>query len=210
VTHTGKGTRWGIKLLGATAVVTAAVLVAPIGAGHTSARVALATASVSASERGPKVDFRLREIDGSWIDLSQFRGHPVIVDFWATWCPPCRRQIPELKDLYSRYHKAVGLEVVGVSVDSVQGDGVQSARDFAAQLAINYPIVMATPSVLDSFAIRALPTTLFVGRDGRVVSRLMGTGQAGELTAHLKQLLAGAKGGAPTRPVPDDDGVINL
>jgi thiol-disulfide isomerase/thioredoxin len=185
-----------------------AILAMPVRTSRCIAR--LETAPASAAEREPAVNFHLREIDGSWIDLSKFRGHPVIVDFWATWCPPCRRQIPELMDLYKRYHKAAGLIVVGVSVDSVQGQGVQAARDFAQELAINYPIVMATPAVLDNFGIFALPTTFFIGRDGRIVSQLQGTGDPGELTSHLKELLGGGKGGARKKSGPADDGVINL
>jgi cytochrome c biogenesis protein CcmG, thiol:disulfide interchange protein DsbE len=190
-------------------MATAVVIVgAPMRAKPTGVRVE--TAAASAAQREPAVNFHLREIDGSWINLSQFRGHPVIVDFWATWCPPCRRQIPELMDLYKRYHKAAGLVVLGVSVDSVQGRGVQAARDFAQELAINYPIVMATPAVLDNFGILALPTTFFIGRDGRIVSQLRGTGDPGELTSHLKGLIAGGKGRTPRKSRPADDGVINL
>jgi peroxiredoxin len=194
--------------------VPAALIAAAVALGATPVRssrsIARIETAVAAADREPAVNFHLREIDGSWIDLSQFRGHPVIVDFWATWCPPCRRQIPELMDLYKRYHKAAGLVVVGVSVDSVQGQGVQAARDFAQELAINYPIVMATPAVLDNFGIFALPTTFFIGRDGRIVSQLRGSGDPRELTAHLKELLAGRKGHAPKKPPPADEGVINL
>jgi hypothetical protein len=69
---------------------------------------------------------------------------------------------------------------------------------------------MATPAVLDNFGIFALPTTFFIGRDGSIVSQLRGTGDPGELTAHLKELLAGKKGHGPRKSKPADDGVINL
>jgi thiol-disulfide isomerase/thioredoxin len=196
------------RMPAAAAMVAAMILAPPIAANRAGVRFGMTAAA--AAQREPAVNFHLRELDGSWMNLSQFRGHPVIVDFWATWCPPCRRQIPELMDLYKRYHKAAGLVIVGVSLDSVQGQGVQAARDFAQDLEINYPIVMATPAVVDSFGIFALPTTFFIGRDGRVVSQLRGTGGPGDLTAHLKDLLAGKKGHRRKHSAPDNDGVINL
>jgi thiol-disulfide isomerase/thioredoxin len=198
----------GARVPAAVLAAAVAIVSAPMRTSRCAARVEIAAAS--AAEREPAVNFHLREIDGSWMNLSQFRGHPVIVDFWATWCPPCRRQIPELMDLYKRYHKAAGLEVVGVSVDSVQGKGVSAARDYAQELAINYPIVMATPAVLDTFGIFALPTTFFIGRDGRIVSQLRGTGDPGDLTAHLKDLLAGGKGRGAKHAQPLPGPVINL
>lgn len=195
------------RVAAAAALAASIILAAPIFTSTGGAR--LATAAALASVRQPPVNFRLRKLDGSWITLSEFRGRPVIVDFWATWCGPCRRQIPELMALYKRYHKATGLMVIGVSVDSVQGAGVQGARDFATELGINYPVVMATQKVMDKFGIYALPTTFFIGRDGRIVSHLTGTGDPGDLKSHLMTLL----GGKPPRhrdSGPESNPVINL
>ena len=75
--------------------------------------------------------------------LSQYRGHPVVIDFWATWCAPCRHQIPELKKLYSKYHQSRGLVVLGIACDTVQGDGVESVRPFVKEFDISYPILLA-------------------------------------------------------------------
>src|SRR5260370_27065956 len=70
------------------------------------------------------LNFSAPSLDGKKIDLSNYRGHPVIIDFWATWCGPCRRQIPELVSLYRKYNKSRGLVIIGVSCDLIQGDGV--------------------------------------------------------------------------------------
>src|SRR5713226_5826418 len=72
------------------------------------------------------LNFSARGLDGKVIDLRNYRGHPVIVDFWATWCGPCRRQIPELVALYEKYNRSRGLVVIGVSCDLIQGDGVKA------------------------------------------------------------------------------------
>jgi thiol-disulfide isomerase/thioredoxin len=162
--------------------------------------------SVIPVRAGSTLDFELQDLDGNPMRLSQFRGHPVIVDFWATWCPPCRKQIPELKDLYSRYHKSKGLEIIGVAVDTIQGDGVRDIGPFVRKFKINYPVLVANAPVVDSLGVEAIPTTLFIGRDGRLVQRVMGAGRPGELSETAKDLMRGA---APkgSRDSQDDNSV---
>ncbi|MGO9453621.1 MAG: TlpA family protein disulfide reductase [Candidatus Binataceae bacterium] len=157
---------------------------------------------------GAPLDFELEDLDGNPMRLSQFRGHPVIVDFWATWCPPCRKQIPELKDLYSRYHKAKGLVIIGVACDTIQGDGVREVAPFVERFKINYPILVASEPVVDSLGVEALPTTLFIGPDGRLVQTVMGAGKPGELSETAQELMKGAKPGG--EPAPDDDNAVSI
>src|SRR5271154_159538 len=83
--------------------------------------------------------FILEDLAGRPVKLSKWQGHPLIVDFWATWCPPCRKEIPELNAVYKKY-RSQGLVVLGLSVDKVQGDGVKSVRPFAREFKITYPI----------------------------------------------------------------------
>lgn len=168
-------------------MLTLALAVAMLIAGQTLASAAEAD--------GAPLDFQLHTLDGTSMKLSQFRGHPVIVDFWATWCGPCRREIPELKSIYSRYHKSRGLEVIGVACDTIQGDGIRAVAPFVEEFKINYPILVADDTVIDALGVEAIPTTLFIGRDGRLVSRVMGAGHAGELTASARALMDGAKHG---------------
>ncbi|MFZ0657926.1 MAG: redoxin domain-containing protein [Candidatus Binataceae bacterium] len=164
------------------------------------------TLASAAEADGAPLDFQLHTLDGASMKLSQFRGHPVIVDFWATWCGPCRREIPELKSIYSRYHKSRGLEVIGIACDTVQGDGIRAVAPFVEEFKINYPILVANDAVIDALGVEAIPTTLFIGPDGRVVSRVMGAGHAGELTESARALMDGAKHGK-SLPKPDSNAV---
>ena len=153
------------------------------------------------------VDFSLRDLNGHVTRLSQYRGHPVVIDFWATWCAPCRHQIPELKKLYAKYHRSRGLVVLGIACDTVQGEGVRSVRPFVKEFEISYPILLAEMPVLDSFGVEAIPTTLFLGADGSIMGRVMGAGAPGELTAGVTELLANPSGKpkAQKKLTPEDE-----
>lgn len=112
----------------------------------------------------------------------------MIVDFWATWCPPCRKEIPELNEIYRRY-QSKGLVILGVSLDSVQGDGLEAVAPFIKEFKILYPIAMADDALVEKLALDAVPTALLVGRDGRLLARIEGAGRQGELTQAAEELL---------------------
>jgi thiol-disulfide isomerase/thioredoxin len=145
--------------------------------------------ALAATEASDALDFTLDDLNGHPIKLSQWRGHPVVIDFWATWCGPCRRQIPELKKLYTRYHKSRGLMVLGVACDTVQGEGLSAIRPFVKEYSINYPVLLAEEGVVDRFGVDAIPTTIFLTADGAVVERLRGSAGPGELTDGVSALL---------------------
>ena len=160
----------------------------------------LDTPTAVASPADVGLNFSAPGLDGRQIDLRHYRGHPVIVDFWATWCGPCRRQIPELVALYRKYNKSRGLVIIGVSCDLIQGDGVKAVAPFVEEFRINYPIALADERLVDSMGVEAIPTTLFIGPDGKLVSRIVGAGHAGEISANAKRLLDNVNGhGAPAR-----------
>jgi len=166
----------------------------------------LDTPQASASPASPEpqgLNFSAPGLDGKNIDLSSYRGHPVIVDFWATWCGPCRKQIPELVSLYRRYNKSRGLVIIGVSCDMIQGDGAKAVAPFVEEFRINYPIALADERLVDMMGVEAIPTTLFIGPDGELVSRIVGAGHAGEISESTRMLLDGVK--APAAPNKPDD-----
>jgi thiol-disulfide isomerase/thioredoxin len=149
------------------------------------------------------LEFSAPGLDGKNIDLSSYRGHPVIVDFWATWCGPCRKQIPELVALYKKYNRSRGLVIIGVSCDLIQGEGAKAVAPFVQEFQINYPIALADERLVDNMGVEAIPTTLFVGPDGKLVSRIVGAGHAGEITSSARRLLDGVK--VPVSPRKPDD-----
>jgi len=153
-------------------------------------------ASASPAQQG--LNFSAPGLDGKNVNLSSYRGHPVIVDFWATWCGPCRKQIPELVSLYRRYNKSRGLVIIGVSCDMIQGDGAKAVAPFVEEFRINYPIALADERLVDTMGVEAIPTTLFISPDGELVSRIVGAGHTGEISESTRMLLDGVK--APARP----------
>lgn len=164
--------------------------------------------SIMPAAAGHALEFELQDLDGNPVRLSQFRGHPVIVDFWATWCPPCRKQIPELRDLYTRYHKSKGLEIIGVACDTIQGDGTQQIEPFVKKFKINYPILVASEPVVDSMGVDAIPTTLFIGPDGKLVQSVRGAGKPGELSETARDLMSGTKPGGGKQM--DEDNAVSI
>ncbi len=116
-------------------------------------------------------NFELEGSDGKTVRLSDFKGKVVILDFWATWCGPCRAEIPSYVDLYEKYNKK-GLEIIGVSLDR---DGWTPVKPFMESYKINYPIVMGNMQVVQAYGgINSIPTTFIINRKGEVVERKIG------------------------------------
>jgi len=111
-----------------------------------------------------------RDISGAVVSKANWNGKVVLVNFWATWCPPCREEIPEMIALQSRYKDQ--LQIVGISEDD---DPAANVKRFAQQRGINYPIVMATQEVVAAYGgVPALPTTFVIDTQGRVVQKHAG------------------------------------
>jgi thiol-disulfide isomerase/thioredoxin len=112
----------------------------------------------------------LTDLDGRSMSSNDWRGKVTIVNFWATWCPPCRAEIPDLVALQKKYGDR--LQIIGVSQDE---GPIEPVKQFAAEHHVNYPIVMMTPELDKVFpGIRALPTTFVLDREVRVVQRHVG------------------------------------
>ena len=135
----------------------------------------------------PAPPFRVTSTSGQQITLANYKGYVLIIDFFATWCPPCREAIQHLNDLYRKYNKQ-GLEVLGLSADE-GGDKV--LKPFAEKR-IRYPAALAGESVLDDFAIRSLPTLFVINKKGLVVERFQGSNDQIDRSMELlvKKLLA--------------------
>src|SRR5262245_2778714 len=134
----------------------------------------------------PMAEFAARTIDGHDLSSSSLRGKVTIVNFWATWCPPCRAEIPDLIRLQDKYRDR--LQIIGISEDE---DGVERVVRFAADHDMNYPIVMTSPELEGKFpGVGALPTSFIIDRDGRIVQKHVGMLRA-ELTELETRHLSG-------------------
>lgn len=141
--------------------------------GEETARAASSTATAKVAEaNGPKAPaWKLKDLQGREISSEQFKGKVVVLDFWATWCGPCRMEIPGYVELQKKYRDK-GLEIVGVSMDA-QGPGV--VKTFVQKNAMNYTVVMGDEATTDAFGgIEAIPTTFLIDRDGRIRDRKVG------------------------------------
>ena len=144
----------------------------------------LAQAGKLAAEGELAPDFTLSRIDGGEVTLSELRGKVVILDFWATWCPPCVKGIPEFVELYNEY-KAQGLDVIGISVDR----GPSPVQKFVAKNNVNYPVVMADRKVADAYQPAYIPTTYILDRDGKIVTKVVGYNPKSFFVSEIKGLL---------------------
>ena len=114
--------------------------------------------------------FLVNDLDGNVVSTAALHGKVVLLNFWATWCPPCREEIPELIDLADRYKDT--LQVVGISMDDADPPQV---KQFATRIGINYPVIMGGREIITPYGgVPALPTTYIVNRDGRIVQKHVG------------------------------------
>ncbi len=132
-------------------------------------------------------DFVLTDLQGKTLKLSDLRGKAVVLNFWATWCPPCKAEIPLFVELQKRYG-AQGLQIVGVSMD----DGDQNdVEKFAAENSINYPILFGKEKVAEQYGgIEYLPTTFYIDRSGVVIARVFGQPERAEIEQNVKRAIA--------------------
>jgi thiol-disulfide isomerase/thioredoxin len=120
-------------------------------------------------------DFRIRTLDGRQIALSDFRGKVLVVDFWATWCPPCREEVPLLVDLKTT-HGDRGLEILGLTIEDPE-DEVEQVRHFVREFGVNYTIGFAPEGMFEAFVgpgEHPIPQTFLFDREGRLREHLIG------------------------------------
>jgi peroxiredoxin len=152
-------------------------------ATYSSSEQASAPPPVAVAQ-APAVDFQLGDLDGRQVRLSDLRGQVVLLNFWATWCPPCKAEMPDLQALYRDQGAAHRFVVVGVDVEEDRA----VTQAFARQFGLSFPLLVDSAGQVsnDHYGIRALPTSLIIDRDGKV--RYRWTGQ--QSRSAMQQMLA--------------------
>ncbi len=134
----------------------------------------------------PAPDFTLESLDGTTMKLSDLRGKAVVLNFWATWCGPCKIETPWLVQFQNQYG-GQGLQIIGVESGD---DGKDDIVKFVKDMGINYPVLLGKESVGDAYGgIPALPETFFIGRDGKIVDKSMGLHGRAEIEDSIKKAL---------------------
>jgi len=132
--------------------------------------------------------FKAFSVKGQPLSSESLKGSVVLLDFWATWCPPCRESIPHLAELHRKYGKQ-GLVIVGMSVDE---GGERLVKEYAASHSIPYAIVMASDKIISEYGVRALPVLYIVDKNGLIREQIMGfSDQAGKIIENqIKKLVS--------------------
>ncbi|MHB0999334.1 MAG: peroxiredoxin family protein [Armatimonadota bacterium] len=159
-----------------------------------SAALTAVYAALSAGTKAP--EFKLKSINGKTVTLSQLRNDPinkgakrvVLLDFWATWCPPCRNEVPHLQKLHEKYGKK-GLVVVGIALDD---GGASDVKPFAKENGLKYTMLVdPAGTTAKKYGVRPIPTTFIIGKDGVIKNMHLGfsPGMEDELEKEIKALL---------------------
>lgn len=170
------------------ALVIAAVVVAGmLYVGFHTARRSGPSRSAGITKSTVAPDFTLQALDGQNLRLSDLRGKAVLLNFWATWCGPCKIEMPWFVELQNQYGPQ-GLQVVGVAMDD---SGKDDIAKFAKDMGVNYPVLLGKEAVGDAYGgVPALPETFFIGRDGKIVDKIIGLKGKAEIEDSVKKALS--------------------
>jgi len=142
------------------------------------------------AEQSLAPDFSLPDLAGQKLDLSSYRGKIVLLDFWATWCDPCRDEIPHFVELQNKYGRQ-GLQIIGVSMD----DGPEPVRDFYQRFKMNYPVVMGNAKMGELYGgVLGLPIAFLIGKDGRINAKHTGATDISVFEKEIVDLLRSGAG----------------
>jgi thiol-disulfide isomerase/thioredoxin len=131
-------------------------------------------------------DFELQSLEGKNVKLSEFRGKAVLLNFWATYCGPCKIEMPWFVELQKEYGPQ-GFQIVGVAMDDASTEDIAK---FAKEMGVNYPILLGKESVGDSYGgVAVLPTTFFVDRGGKITAREFGLQSRSVFVDNIKKAL---------------------
>jgi peroxiredoxin len=172
-------------------VILAMSLLLGCGSGSPSPKNASAqpeneTALAQANDSRQASDFSLTTLSGDNITLDTYSGKVLIIDFWATWCPPCVKEIPHFVELYDQYSDK-GVEILGVSVDR---HGPSVVQKFMDKNGVKYPIAMANMEIVDAYeAYGGIPTTFIIDRNGKITEKVVGYRDKQYFEERIKNLL---------------------
>lgn len=170
-------------------LILAAIGVLIIGFGLMRRGAGRAVLSAEAGKMGarkPAADFQLTDLSGNSIRMSALRGKVVLLDFWATWCPPCRAELPHFKELYAAY-QGRGVEMIGLSA----GEDPRIVKPFIQANGIPYPIAISTSEIERAYGgIRGIPTTFLIDKQGRIAEKYVGYQEKQVFEERIKALLA--------------------
>jgi cytochrome c biogenesis protein CcmG/thiol:disulfide interchange protein DsbE len=149
--------------------------------------VFLFTACAAQPEKRQKApNFSLQTQNGKVIELSKLKGKVVLVNFWATWCPPCRAEIPDFIEVYNTY-KSKGFEIVGIALDE---EGWSKVAPYIEKVKMNYPVVLGSAKVVQQYGgIEGIPTTFIIDKNGYIADSQVGLLSKELLEKALKSLL---------------------
>ena len=138
-------------------------------------------------------EFNLRTVDGKKVSLSDYKGKAVLINFWATWCAPCKIEMPWLVALRSQYAPQ-GFEILGVNEDDAGTPRAKLAK-FGQEQGLNYPLLVGDDAMSRKYGgVEFLPTSYFVGRDGKIIAETAGLVSKSEVEASIKKALAAGGG----------------
>jgi peroxiredoxin len=164
------------------------------------ARTVKAASLRPSSERKVAPDFALKDADGRTVRLSDYKGKVVLLDFWATWCGPCRMEIPWFIEM-QRQNRDRGFEVLGVSMDD---NGWEDVKPFLAEMGVNYRIVIGNDRTAAIYGgVESLPTTFLIDREGRIAVVHVGLASRKDIQDGVEQLLQ------PDSKASGDRGVVS-
>src|SRR5215472_15191937 len=168
-------------------VVVALVVAAMLFIGLRLARRSGANSGTRITQATVAPDFSLESLDGKHMRLSDWRGKAVLLNFWATWCGPCKIEMPWFVELQKQYGPQ-GLQVIGVAMDDSSQEDIEK---FVKEMGVNYPILIGKEAVGQDYGgVNVLPTTFFLDRDGKIVAREFGLQSRSVFVDNIKKALS--------------------
>jgi cytochrome c biogenesis protein CcmG/thiol:disulfide interchange protein DsbE len=166
-------------------IIVAMVVALMLVFGFKLARHSPGMAGTAATKDGLAPDFTLQSLDGKTVRLSDLRGKAVVLNFWATWCAPCKIEMPWFVELQKKYGPA-GVQFLGVAMDDAS---TKEIAEFAQSMNVNYPILIGKESVGDAYGgVQFLPETFYLDRNGKIVDKAFGLKGKGEIEDDIKKI----------------------